>query len=112
MWSIVYDISNRASFEELEWWFVERSRFAPESAVRVIVGNKADKVIPHLCQRLCTCSQWDPQEDMRQVPTKEAAAYAARKGALFVEASSKTAVGVREVFRDTVEHVLEAPIPA
>ena len=49
---------------------------------------------------------------MRQVPTKEAAAYAARKGALFVEASAKTAVGLREVFRDTVEHVLEAPIPA
>ena len=44
MWSIVYDISNRASFEELEWWFAERSRFAPESAVKVIVGNKADNV--------------------------------------------------------------------
>jgi len=111
MWSIVYDISNRASFEELEWWFAERSRFAPESAVKVIVGNKADNVIPHLFQSLCTCSQWDPQEDMRQVPTKEAAAYAARKGTLFVEASAKTAVGLREVFRDTVEHVLEAPIP-
>jgi len=91
---LVYDISNRASFEEIEWWFAERSRFAPESAVKVIVGNKADN------------------EDMRQVPTKEAAAYAARKGTLFVEASAKTAVGLREVFRDTVEHILEAPIPA
>ena len=41
----MYDISNRASFEEIEWWFAERSRFAPESAVKVIVGNKADKVM-------------------------------------------------------------------
>jgi len=89
---LVYDISNRASFEELEWWFAERSRYAPESAIKVIVGNKADKV------------------DMRQVPTTEAARYAARMGALFIEASAKTAVGVREIFRDTVERVLDSEL--
>lgn len=55
---------------------------------------------------------------MRQVSTREGAAYAARKGTLFVEASAKTAVGLREVFRDTVERVLDsessylAPHPA
>ena len=46
----------------------------------------------------------------RQIPTAEAAAYASRMGALFVEASAKTAVGLREVFRDTLERVLESPI--
>ncbi len=48
---------------------------------------------------------------MRQVPTREGAAYAARKGTLFVEASAKTAVGLREVFRDTVERVLDSESP-
>jgi len=90
---IVYDITNRESFEALERWFAERSRDVPESAVKIIVGNKVDK------------------EDMRQVPTREGAAYAARKGTLFVEASAKTAVGLREVFRDTVERVLDSESP-
>ena len=47
----------------------------------------------------------------RQIPTAEAAAYASRMGALFVEASAKTGVGLREVFRDTLERVLESPVP-
>lgn len=90
---LVYDISNRKSFEVIEWWFAERSKHAPKSAVKVLVGNKADN------------------GHMRQIPTAEATAYAARMGALFVEASAKTAVGVREVFRDTLERVLDSPIP-
>ncbi|KAI0295590.1 P-loop containing nucleoside triphosphate hydrolase protein [Multifurca ochricompacta] len=61
----------------------------PESAVKIIVGNKADK------------------GDMRQLPMAEAAAYAARMGALFIEASAKTAIGAREIFRDTLEGILE-----
>jgi len=90
---LVYDISNRESFETIEWWFAERSHHAPKSAVKILVGNKADN------------------GHQRQVPTAEAAAYASRMGALFVEASARTAVGVREVFRGTLERVLESPIP-
>jgi len=45
MRSLVYDITNRESFEALERWFAERSRDVPESAVKVIVGNKVDKVL-------------------------------------------------------------------
>jgi len=89
---LVYDISNRESFETIEWWFAERSHYAPKSAVKILVGNKADN------------------GHDRQIPTAEAAAYASRMGALFVEASAKTAVGLREVFRDTLERVLESPI--
>jgi hypothetical protein len=50
------------------------------------------------------------QGHTRQIPTAEAAAYAARMGALFVESSAKTAEGVREIFRDTLERVLASPI--
>jgi hypothetical protein len=50
------------------------------------------------------------QGHTRQISTAEGAAYAARMGVLFVESSAKTAEGVREIFRDTLERVLASPI--
>ena len=109
--ALVYDISNRESFETIEWWFSERSHYAPKSAVKIIVGNKADNVRLLLGSPHFRYSQKDASQGHdRQIPTAEAAAYASRMGALFVEASAKTAVGLREVFRDTLERVLESPI--
>jgi Ras-related protein Rab-18 len=43
---------------------------------------------------------------MRQVSAMEGAAYAAKMGCLFVESSAKTAVGVRETFRDVIERIV------
>jgi GTPase SAR1 family protein len=40
----VYDVTNRDSFDAVLWWFSERSQYAPEGAVKMIVGNKSDKV--------------------------------------------------------------------
>jgi Ras-related protein Rab-18 len=49
------------------------------------------------------------QEYSRQVPTAEGAAFAARTGCLFVEASAKTAVGVTETFSEVVERIIDTP---
>jgi len=43
------------------------------------------------------------------VPTKEGAAFAARTGCLFVEASAKTAMGVTETFNDVVVRIIDTP---
>jgi Ras-related protein Rab-18 len=43
------------------------------------------------------------------VPTSEGAAFAARTGCLFVEASAKTAVGVTEAFDDVVTRIIDTP---
>ena len=43
------------------------------------------------------------------MPTDEAATFAGRQDALFLEASAKTAFGVREVFEDLVKKILETP---
>ena len=40
----VYDITNRKSYEALAWWFADRGTHVPESTVKIIIGNKADKV--------------------------------------------------------------------
>ncbi|KAI9451801.1 P-loop containing nucleoside triphosphate hydrolase protein [Lactarius psammicola] len=83
---LVYDITNRESYGALAWWFAERSTHIPEPTVKIIIGNKVDKV-----------------------PTAEAAAYAARMGCLFVETSAKTAIGVCAAFNDVVERIIETP---
>jgi len=43
------------------------------------------------------------------VPASEGAAFAARTGCLFVEASAKTAVGVTEAFNDVVVRIIDTP---
>lgn len=42
----VYDITNRESFGAIAKWFAERGTHVPESTVKIILGNKADKVRP------------------------------------------------------------------
>ena len=111
----VYDVTDRESYEAIPWWFAERSKYVPESTIKIMVGNKADKV--GLCvpawqiRRHHFESDYSisTQEHARQVSTEEAAAYAARMGCLFVEASAKTAMGVSRAFRDVVERVAETP---
>ena len=40
----VYDVSNRETFQALPRWCSELDTYAPESVVKIIVGNKVDKV--------------------------------------------------------------------
>jgi len=88
---LVYDVSNRESFDALPRWFSELETYVKPEVVRIVVGNKLDK------------------EFSRQVPTSEGEAFAERQGALFVEASAKTAVGVQTAFEDVVRRIIETP---
>lgn len=88
---LVYDVSNRETFDALPRWYSELETYVSESVVKIVVGNKLDK------------------EYTRQVPTAEAEAFANRMGSLFIEASAKTSVGVREAFRNVVEQIIDTP---
>ncbi|KAI0065165.1 ras-domain-containing protein [Artomyces pyxidatus] len=88
---LVYDVSNRETFDALPRWYSELETYVSDSVVKIVVGNKVDK------------------EYSRQVPTQEAQQFAERMGSLFVEASAKTAVGVREAFRNVVERIIDTP---
>ncbi|THH08281.1 hypothetical protein EW145_g2815 [Phellinidium pouzarii] len=88
---LVYDVANRETFDALPRWYSELETYVSDSVVKILVGNKVDK------------------EFSRQVPTAEGLAFAERMGSLFVEASAKTAVGVREAFTDVVARILETP---
>ncbi|KAJ6558128.1 ras family-domain-containing protein [Mycena capillaripes] len=88
---LVYDVSNRESFDALPRWFSELETYVSDKVVKILVGNKVDK------------------EFSRQVPTSEAQAFATRMNSLFVETSAKTSVGVKEAFTEVVERIMDIP---
>ncbi|KAJ7747688.1 ras-domain-containing protein [Mycena maculata] len=88
---LVYDVSNRESYDALPRWFSELETYVSDKVVKILVGNKVDK------------------EFSRQVPTAEAQAFATRMNSLFVEASAKTSVGVKEAFTEVVERIMDVP---
>ncbi|KAI0276422.1 P-loop containing nucleoside triphosphate hydrolase protein [Russula aff. rugulosa BPL654] len=64
---LVYDVSNRESFEAVPRWLEELESYVPPEVVKIVVENKLDK------------------EYSRRVLTSEGAAFASRRGCLFVD---------------------------
>ena len=114
---LVYDVSNRESFDALPRWYSELETYVSSSVVKIVVGNKVDKVrlLPRLSVLLSSHSPLPqpthptPKEFSRQVSPSEGQAFATRMSSLFIEASAKTAVGVREAFQEVVERILDTP---
>ena len=90
---LVYDVTRRATFDDLQQWLVEVDAYTPgggEEVVKLLVGNKIDREVV--------------------VPRTEAAGWARRRGMLFVETSAKAAVGVTQAFCEVVNKILENPV--
>jgi len=84
---IVYDVGNRASFDNLPVWMMEATRhISPHRPAFTLVGCKLD--LPN-----------------RVVTTEEAKAFAAHHNMPHVETSAKTGAGVEEAFRALTEEV-------
>lgn len=89
---LVYDVTRMDSFENLQQWLKEVQLYAPgngEAVVKLLVGNKCDLD--------------------RKVPVEQADAWARAQGMLFLEASAKTRLGIRQVFMEVVKKMLENP---
>ncbi|KAI6234519.1 Ras-related protein Rab-18 [Aphelenchoides fujianensis] len=87
----VYDVSNRATFDRLEHWILETETYCTKNdAVKILVGNKIDS--PH-----------------REVSYDEGMQFARKNKMLFIEASAKTADGVRMAFEELIEKILQTP---
>ncbi|ESQ39737.1 hypothetical protein EUTSA_v10001212mg [Eutrema salsugineum] len=86
---IVYDITNRTTFENVEWWLKEfrRSYIDPNNVVIMLVGNKTDIA------------------DRRQVSTEEAKSFAERENLLFMETSALCATNVEEGFTNVLTQI-------
>ena len=94
---LVYDVTRRDSFDNLDHWLKEVKLYSPnngEGVVKLLVGNKIDLT----------------EEGIeRQVDRIEAEEWARDHGMLFLEASAKTKTGVQESFMEVVHKILEDP---
>lgn len=84
---IVYDITDRESFNSVPMWLSEVEAHAGPGVVRLLIGNKSDL------------------EEQRKVPAKEGQALAERYGMKFVETSAKSGARVEEAFQLLAEEI-------
>ena len=77
---VVYDITNRDSFNRAKAWVKELQRQGNPNIVIALAGNKADLT------------------PKRKVEPDEAQSYADENGIFFMETSAKTAANVNELF--------------
>ena len=77
---LIYDITNRDSFKNLENWLIEIEKNASENVLKILIGNKNDL------------------EDERDITPDEGKAFANRNGMQFIETSAKMNTNVNEAF--------------
>ena len=77
---LIYDITNRDSFKNLENWLIEIEKSASQNVLKILIGNKNDL------------------EDQRDIPSDEGQAFANRNGMQFIETSAKMNTNVTEAF--------------
>ena len=77
---IIFDVTNRASFEAVQHWYKETLDYAGRSTLVIILGNKVDLA------------------DQRVVEVEEAVELAHNLGCTYFETSAKTGENVAEAF--------------
>ena len=91
---LLYDITNRESFEHIREWIRDVNANAPPNACRVLVANKSDLV-----------------NSSRAVTEEEGAALGREYGIPFKEISVKDAVNVEELFVSLVTSMRQIASP-
>ena len=78
---LIYDITNKDSFKNLESWLIEIEKNASENILKILIGNKSDL------------------EEDREISKEEGQAFANRNGMQFMETSAKMNTNVDEAFQ-------------
>lgn len=89
---LVYDITDRNTFESVERWLIEMREYADENIVAMLVGNKCDLT------------------DSRQVDVEEGTACAAKFGLPFFETSALDATNVEESFKNVLTEIYSVAV--
>lgn len=84
---MVYDITNRESFESLEYWMSDFRKYCDPNTVIILIGNKADLI------------------DKRQVSYDEGKEFAEKHGFSFFETSAKTGINIADCFNNVVDKI-------
>ncbi|KAJ7548155.1 hypothetical protein O6H91_07G000300 [Diphasiastrum complanatum] len=84
---LVYDITDKDSFDRVKSWVKELRKMAPKDIILAIAGNKCDM--------------------NSQVDLKDSERYAASIGSSHFNTSAKSNIGIEETFLDIARRVLE-----
>ena len=86
---IVYDISNRKSFQNIENWIKDCVNLAPKTVLLVLIGNKTDL------------------EEKREVSYEEGEKFAEENNLLFFETSAKDGNNIQEIFLESTTTLVD-----
>ena len=86
---IVYDITKRETFENVQVWLEDIKNQCPQTVLLVLVGNKLDL------------------ENERQISYEEGENFAQKNNMFFFETSAKTGANIENLFLKSVETINE-----
>lgn len=86
---MVYDITNKNSFNNISFWKEECETYSPKDILLVLVGNKSDL------------------KEKREVSIEEGKELANKYGMLFYETSAKDGTNVESVFYESINIIAE-----
>ena len=87
---LIYDITDRESFESLSHWLIEIEKNASKNVKILLMGNNCDL------------------EDKRQVSYQEGKDFAAKNNLNFFEASAKDNINIKEAFELLTEEMINS----
>jgi len=85
---VVYDVTDRESFEGVKGWIGEIEKFAQENVIKILVGNKSDMT------------------DKRQVSFQEGQDLANLLRVKYIETSAKSADNIDNSFQEISKDVI------
>jgi len=84
---IVYDVTNKSSFENVKYWYEDCKKNAPKTTLFVLIGNKIDLT------------------NRRQVSFEEGENCAKKYEMLFFETSTKNGYNIKEIFEKSCQEI-------
>ena len=89
---VVYDITDRDSFDNLNFWLIEIEKNANKNVYKLLIGNKCDL------------------EDKRKVTYQEGKDFATSNGMQFIETSAKADTKVKDAFEMLTQKIIKSSI--
>jgi len=89
---VVYDITDKDSFEHVKNWMSDVDKFAKEGVLRILVGNKCDL------------------DHKRTITNEQGKELASKYGINFMETSAKETVNIDELFISATKSFLSTQV--